>query len=244
MRMRLFASRNLREMARDPLTLFFGIAFPLLLLILLSAIQANIPVSVFDINSLAPGIAVFGHSFLALFAGLLISKDRSTSFTHRLFASPMRESDFILGYALPMLPMALCQSAICLLAGCVLGMDIRNVPLTLVVLLPSAMVFIALGLLAGTSLNDKQVGGVCGALLTNLCAWLSGAWFDVTLVGGVFECIAKVLPFMHAVNAARAAVVGDFTATVKPLAIVAAYAIVLLALAIFLFRRKMLDSKR
>ena len=43
MRMFTFAGRNTKEILRDPLTLFFGLGFPLVLLLLLSAIQANIP---------------------------------------------------------------------------------------------------------------------------------------------------------------------------------------------------------
>ena len=50
------------ELFRDPLTLFFGAVFPLVLLLLLWAIQSNVPVQMFEINSLAPGIAVFGQS--------------------------------------------------------------------------------------------------------------------------------------------------------------------------------------
>ena len=73
MRIRVFAWRCFREILRDPLTLFFGAAFPLILLLLLSAIQANIPVSMFEINTLAPGICVFGQSFLSLFTALMIS---------------------------------------------------------------------------------------------------------------------------------------------------------------------------
>jgi ABC-2 type transport system permease protein len=84
-----FASRNIKEIARDPINLFFGLGFPLVLLFLLTAIQSNIPVDLFEIQNLAPGIAVFGLSFIALFSGTLISKYRSTSFLTRLFASPM-----------------------------------------------------------------------------------------------------------------------------------------------------------
>ena len=61
----IFASRNLKELLRDPLNVAFGIGFPLVLLVLLSAIQANVPVSLFEIRKLAPGLAVFGLSFIS-----------------------------------------------------------------------------------------------------------------------------------------------------------------------------------
>ena len=106
MRWLAFARRNAREILRDPLTLAFGVGFPVVLILLLTLIQRNIPVSLFELDQLTPGVVVFGYSFLALFAALLISKDRSTSFLLRLFSTPMTAADFILGYLLPMVPMA------------------------------------------------------------------------------------------------------------------------------------------
>ncbi len=244
MRMIAFARRNLQELLRDPLTLFFGAIFPLILLGLLTLIQRNIPVSLFAIESLAPGVAVFGQSFLTLFSALLISKDRNTTLTQRLMASPLTGADFILGYALPLLPLALAQALLCLLCAAPMGLSLAHLPLILASLLPSAILFIAMGLLFGSVLTDKQVGGICGALLTNLTAWLSGVWFDVKLVGGAFYKAANALPFLHAVEAARAAAVGSAAALPGHLAVVAAYAAALLALAVVLFTRSMRGGKR
>lgn len=104
MRIKAFSVRCLKEILRDPLSLVFGIAFPLVLLFLMSAIQANIPVAMFQIERLAPGIAVFGLSFITLFSGSLIAKDRTSSFLTRLFASPMKSGEYIAGYTLPSSP--------------------------------------------------------------------------------------------------------------------------------------------
>ncbi|MDD4700419.1 MAG: ABC transporter permease [Oscillospiraceae bacterium] len=244
MKFSAFASRNTKEILRDPLTLFFGIGFPLVLLFLLSAIQANIPVDLFEISNLVPGIAVFGLSFISLFSGTLIAKDRTTSFLMRLFASPHTASDFILGYALPLLPMAVAQSAICFTVSFFLGLPVNlNVLLALVVLIPAAVLFIGLGLLAGSIFNDKQVGGICGALLTNLSAWLSGTWFDLNLIGGAFKTIAYLLPFVHAVESTRAALNGNYSDIFPHLIWVIAYAAAILAIAVIVFGQKMKNQK-
>lgn len=240
MRMSCFASRNTKEMLRDKLNLMFGIGFPLVLLLLLTAIQANIPVSLFGLPQLTPGIAVFGLSFVSLFSATLISKDRASSFMARLLASPLTASDFIFGYTLPMLPMAVAQSAVCYIAAIILGMEPTvNILLSLAVMLPADVMFIALGLLCGTVLTDKQVGGICGALLTNLTAWLSGTWFDLNLVGGVFKKVADLLPFVHAVDAGRAALSGDCAAILPELWWVIGYMIAACAAAIICFNAKM-----
>jgi len=240
MRTLVFASRNQKELIRDPLNLAFGIGFPLVVLLLLSALQANIPVSLFEIDRLAPGIAVFGLSFISLFSGMLIAKDRNSSFLMRLLASPLSATDFILGYTLPLLPTAMAQVAICFIAAILLGLSVSlNLLVALLVLLPTALIFIGIGLWAGSVFNDKQVSGLCGAVLTNLSAWLSGTWFDLDLVGGVFKTIAELLPFVHSVNATRAALAGNFGAIFPDLWWVLGYAAVLLSIAIFVFGRKM-----
>ena len=192
----------------------------------------------FRIGHLAPGVAVFGQSFLALFAAMLISRDRSSAFLIRLYATPLRAADFLLGYLLPLLPMALAQGVAVYAVALILGLPFTGgILYALAAGLVPALLFIALGLLCGTVLSDKQVGGICGALLTNLSAWLSGVWFDVTLLGGVFSGICKALPFWHAVEACRGALNGG--AVWGHLAVVAAYAGVLLVLAALCFARKM-----
>lgn len=239
-RMRAFSQRNVKELLRDPLNLAFGLGFPIVLLLLLTAIQSNIPVSLFELDYLTPGIAVFGLSFLTLFSATLISKDRTTSFLMRLFASPLDAQDFILGYTLPLIPMALCQTVLCYVCAAALGMHMTlNVLLAVLVSLPAALMFIGIGLLCGSVFNDKQVGGICGALLTNLSAWLSGTWFDLNLVGGAFKTIAYLLPFAHAVDAGRAAVSGEYGAIMPHLWWVIGYAVAVLAIAVLVFRKKM-----
>ncbi|MFB0921748.1 MAG: ABC transporter permease [Oscillospiraceae bacterium] len=240
MRTRAFALRNYKEIIRDKLNIAFGLGFPVIILLLLSLIQSNIPVNLFAIDSLTPGIAVFGLSFISLFSGFLIAKDRGSSFMLRLFTSPMTASNFILGYTIPLLPLAIMQIAVCFIVALFLGLQISvHILMTILVLLPAAVLFIAIGLLCGTVFTDKQVGGVCGALLTNLSAWLSGTWFDVNLVGGVFKTIANALPFIHAVNAGRAALAGSYGEIFPELWWVIAYAVALMVLAIVVFTHKM-----
>lgn len=240
MKLMTFAERTAKEILRDPLNLAFGLGFPVVLLLLLSAIQANIPVSLFEIGSLTPGITVFGLSFMTLFSATLVAKDRGSALLQRLYTTPLTATDFILGYILPLLPMAVAQSMICYLVAWVLGLELTgNLLLALALILPVALFYIALGLLCGSVLNDKQVGGICGALLTNLSAWLSGIWFDLDLVGGAFKRIAYALPFVHAVEMERAAFAGDFSAILPHLAWVMGYTIAVTLAAVFLFLRQM-----
>ena len=240
MRMLTFAKRITKEILLDPLNLLFGLGFPLVLILLLSAIQANIPVSLFEIEHLTPGIAVFGLAFMTLFSATIISKDRSSSLLQRLYTTPMTPVDFILGYTLPFIPISVMQGIICYIAAIVLGLDVTpNILPAILSIVPISLLYIALGLLCGSILSDKQVGGICGALLTNLSAWLSGTWFDLELVGGAFKRIAYSLPFVHAVEFQRALLSGNYADVFPHLWWVLGYSAVILAAAILLFLRQM-----
>lgn len=240
MKLRAFSLRTAKEILRDPLNLAFGLGFPLVLLALLSAIQANVPVALFEIQELAPGIAVFGLAFLTLFSAQLVAKDRESALLQRLYTTPLRASDFILGYLLPLLPIATAQCVLTYAFAVVLGLKVTiTLPYAVAFVLPVALFYVSLGLLCGSVMNVKQVGGICGALLTNLSAWLSGIWFDLRLVGGAFERIAYLLPFVHAVELERAVVRGDWAAVPAHLLWVLGYAAAITLCAVLLFLRQM-----
>ncbi len=240
MKMMTFAKRCAKEILRDPLNLAFGLGFPLVLLVLLSTLQANIPVELFEIHTLTPGLTIFGLSFMTLFSATLVAKDRESALLQRLYTTPLSGSDFMLGYMLPIIPIAIGQTVICYLFAIPLGLTVNvNVFYAILGIIPMAIFNIALGLLCGSLFNVKQVGGICGALLTNLSAWLSGVWFDLKLVGGFFEKIANALPFVHAVKIEKALYGGDFSGVFDHLLPVMIYSVAITVLAIFAFLRQM-----
>ena len=240
MKMLTFSKRCTKEILRDPINLGFGLGFPLVLLFLLSSLQANIPVSLFEIDTLTPGITVFGLSFMTLFSATLIAKDRESAFLQRLYTTPLTGLDFILGYMLPLLPVAIGQTAIIYLFAIPLGLTVGiNILYAILGIIPMAVFNIALGLLCGSLLNVKQVGGICGAVLTNLSAWFSGVWFDLKLAGGLFERIANVLPFVHAAELEKALFIGNLEDAAAHILPVLLYSTVITVAAVFCFLRQM-----
>ena len=240
MRMLTFAKRCTKEILRDPINLFFGLGFPLVLLFLLSAIQANIPASLFEIDNLTPGITIFGLSFMTLFSATLISKDRETALLQRLYTTPLTSFDFIMGYMLPILPIALTQTIICYIFAIPFGLTVSiHIIYAIICMIPIAVFYISLGLLCGSLLGVKQVGGICGALLTNLSAWLSGVWFDLELVGGIFKKIAYIFPFVHAVEFEKAIFKGDFEMASTHILPILLYSTFVTVVSVFCFLRQM-----
>lgn len=241
----IFAERNIKEIIRDPVTVFFGICFPIILLLLLTLIQSNVPVELFSINKLAPGIAVFGLSFIALFSGTLVAKDRTSAFLMRLYSSPMKPYQFILGYAIPFIPLSLVQSAVCFAVAVLLGLPLDfNIVVGIASVIPAALFYTGIGILCGCAFSDKQVGGICGALLTNVSAWLSGIWFDISLMGKTLESVANCLPFANAVRLAQSVFCDELTCSAKTFIIVMAYATVALLAAAVLFSAKMKSDNK
>ena len=127
-----------------------------------------------------------------------------------------------------------------MVAAIILGLEASvDVLFAVVFIVPVSFLYIALGLLCGSVLNDKQVGGICGALLTNLSAWLSGVWFDLDLVGGAFKKISYALPFVHAVEMERSVLAGNIEGIFPHFWWVLGYATVLFAIAVLLFLQQM-----
>ena len=240
MRMMTFAKRCIKEILRDPINLGFGLGFPLVLLLLLSAMQANIPVSLFEIDTLTPGITIFGLSFMTLFSATLIAKDRESAFLQRLYTTPLTGFDFILGYMFPILPIAIGQAVVCYLFAIPLGLTVStNIVFAIMGIIPMAIFNIALGLLCGSVFGVKQVGGICGALLTNLSAWLSGVWFDLELVGGFFEKLANMFPFVHAVEMEKALFSGNYEAAASHILPILLYSTLAIVVAVLCFLGQM-----
>ncbi|MGH2318471.1 ABC transporter permease [Planococcus sp. SE5232] len=239
MRALTFAQRNRKEILRDPMTLLFGMILPLLMLWLFSMMAENMPFDLFTLRKLAPAIIVFSFSFITLFTGMLIGRDKSSSFLMRIFSSPMTAIDYLIGYALPLLPVAFIQMAACYGTALLLGMPITYDAIPAFgVLVIISLLYIAFGLFFGTFFTDRQVGAMF-AIFVNITTWLSGTWFELDMIGGIFETVAYLLPFAHAVDASRAVFAGDYRAVLTPLVWVIAYTAVIFGTAVWGFRKRM-----
>lgn len=248
-RISAFSVRNLKELLRDPLSYIFCLGFPLVMLVVMSIVNQSIPaeanMTIFNIENLAGGIAMFGLSFVMLFTCLTVAKDRSGAFLTRLYASPMKSADFIAGYMLPVLILSLLQSVITfaasMLTGAVMGentIPVGGALLSIVVLIPSAVFFIAAGLLFGSLFNEKAAPGLC-SIIISLATLLGGVFFDAEGAGGIMLDVCRVLPFFHAVKAARLATALQFDEIGVHLLITVVYAVVFSVLASVVFRSKM-----
>lgn len=250
----VFAKRNLLEVFRDPLSWIFCIAFPIVMLVIMSIVNSAIPkegMTLFRIDNLAGGIAIFGQMFVMLFTAIAVAKDRSGAFLTRLYSSPMKSSNFVFGYILPMLLTAVIQVIVSLIAAVVISfisdyeLSVLGLLFTVVAVIPSALMFSAIGFLFGALFNEKAAPGIC-SIIISLGAMVGGIWFDVEGVGGFMYKIGRCLPFLYATKLARAAITLDFGVKefLIPLGVVVFAAIVLTVLASVVFNSKMRADQR
>ena len=250
----VFAKRNLIEVCRDPLSWIFCIAFPIVMLIIMSIVNSAIPkegMTLFRIDNLAGGIAIFGQMFVMLFTAIAVAKDRNGAFLTRLYSSPMKSSNFVWGYILPMLLTAVIQVIISLIAAVIVSLitdyslSIAGLLLTVVAVIPSALMFSAIGFLFGALFNEKAAPGIC-SIIISLGAMLGGIWFDVEGVGGFMYKLGRCLPFLYATKLARSAISLDFgvKSFLIPLGVVAGSALALTVLASIVFNNKMRADQR
>ena len=248
MRSIVFCNRTIKELLRDPLSYIFCLGFPIVMLLIMTVVDQSIPkeagMTIFHLPELTPGIAMFGLTFVMLFTCIQVSKDRSGAFLTRLYASPMKAIDFIGGYTLPSMIIAVLQIVISFAASMLISiltkdsLPILNVLLCILVLMPSALLFIAFGLFFGTLLNDKAAPPICSIIIT-VASILGGIWMDVDSIGGTFRTICHVLPFYQGVSAARLAMQGRYSEMGIPLLILFLYALAIYILSSLLFQRKM-----
>lgn len=237
-----FSGRNAKEILRDPVSLAFGVGLPVALLLIITALQKSISGmtnTAFAIENFAPGTAMFSLAFVTMFGGMLIAGDKESSFLTRLFASPLSALNFILGYTLPLIPIGLMQIAFCFLTAFFLGLPVTvNVLLSAVALLPAILLFTGFGLLLGVILTNKQMGPIA-SILVQIVAFGSGMWFDLSLVGGIFQTVCNAMPFYHALELAKMGLSGNFTGFLPHIFWVLGYTVLVFGFAIVLFRKKM-----
>ncbi len=242
-----FSKRNFLEIIRDPLSYIFCLGFPLIMLVVMTFVNDTIPketgMTIFRIDNLSGGIAVFGMTFLMMFMCLSVVQDRAGAFLIRLYATPMKSGDFISGYIFPMFILSIIQSAITFFASFVISLitdveiNVLGMCLAVISLIPTTIMFISLGLLFGTLFSEKAAPGLC-SIIISLGSFLGGIWFDVKGAGGIIEKVCTVLPFYHSVESARAAINLNSDLIVH-LLITAGYAAVITAVSVIVFKNKM-----
>jgi ABC-2 type transport system permease protein len=139
---------------------------------------------------------------------LLVSKDKTTAFTIRLYTSPMKMVDFVLGYAIPAIVIGIAQLIVCVLCGYIFSLicgqnffSFGKVLLLMLSSLPNLIMCVFLGVTIGSTFNDKSSSAI-NSVFISVSGILGGAWIPLDTMGG-FESVCKFLPFYPSVYIGR-----------------------------------------
>ena len=244
MRSIYFAKRNFKEILRDPLSLILGVILPVFFILLFSTISRNAPIEVFKPVNIVPGITIFGFTFITMFLGLLIARDKSSSFLTRLFISPLKPQDYIVGYFIPMIPFSLIIGIACLTVGIITGIPVSfALVYTLVSFVPYVLFSAFIGIFLGVICNETQIMAL-GNIYIIASALLGGAWMDLNILGNNIKTITDVLPFSHAIELSRIVLSGRPDNVLMHLLIVSIYAIVFFFLSVYFFNKKIKSDNK
>ena len=243
MRMLNFAKRNFKELIRDPLSLVFEIILPIFLLFIFQ--QINIPGESYKLENFTPGIIVFGFSFVTLFTASLISKDRCSSLLIRLGTSPMKSSDYILGYMISLLPIIIIQNIIFFMVAIMLGLPFSiNILFAILASIVISTLFISLGILIGSLVSEKATGGIASIIVQLVC-FTSGMYFSKDLIGPLFAKICELLPFESCLNIVKGVMNNSLDiVSLSNIIVFIIYTVVIFVLSIITFKKKMFNDNK
>lgn len=232
--------RNIKEIIRDPLSLIFCLGFPIVMLVLMQFVLGATPNAPqnFEITSYSAGICVFGYTFAMMFTAMLIGGDKNTEFINRLYMAPISKSIYLFSCFLAVLPIMLFQTIIFFAVALCFGLGLSaNILMAILYLVPSMMMYVALGILLGTFCKtEKQAGPIC-SIIISVVGMLGGVFMPVAEMGTIAQ-IANILPFIHSVEIGAVALAGNFGAIFPHILWVLGFALVFWILANVIYKRK------
>ena len=135
---------------------------------------------------LAPGVALFGFVMLMFSSALILARDRDSALLPRMLTAPLSSKDFVGGYSLPYLGVAVVQSLAVFGVAALLGAGNEGSPLPIALVLFLMAIFsVSLGMAFGSLLGVTALSGAYTVIL--LLTIFGGAWFDLEEIGGPFE---------------------------------------------------------
>ncbi|MCI6542577.1 MAG: ABC transporter permease [Firmicutes bacterium] len=201
---KLFAltKRNLKEMLRDPLSIVFCLIFPVIMLVLMQAIFMNISFipDNFKIQSYASGICVFGYAFIGMFVSLQIATDKNTSFIKRLNIAPTKKWTYYLSFVCSSLPLAFAQTILFFAIALIFKFPFNvNLILSIIYLIPSALLYITLGIMIGIICSNEKQTGPISSIFISLVGIFGGVFMPLSSLSNGFLTFVNALPFSHTV---------------------------------------------
>ena len=200
--------RQLKRYFRSKSRMFGSLAQPLLFLLSLGfgfgpvfakAGQGNY------LQFLVPGIIGMSIIFTSIFSGMEIIWDRQFGFLKETLVAPVSRFNIMIGRTFGGATVATMQGTIVLLLSLLMGfrpVSLMLVPVAILVMFLSALLFTAVGTTIASNLDDMQGFQLIMNFLVMPLFFLYGAIFPLT-GGGVMSVIAKFDPLSYSIDSLR-----------------------------------------
>jgi len=193
------------------------------------------------IQFLAPGVIAMGILFTAMFSGIEVLWDRQFGFLKETLVAPVPRLQVMLGRTLGGATVATLQGIIVFLLTLGVGFrpaHVAQLPLALLMMFLTVVLFTALGTAVASVLEDMQGFQLIMNFLVMPLFFLSGALFPLAGLPRSIGLVARIDPLSYGVDGIRGALIGaPHFSLVVDVGVLGAFVVVLLAVGSYLFSR-------
>ncbi|MBN2111709.1 ABC transporter permease [Candidatus Woesearchaeota archaeon] len=188
---------------------------------------------------LAPGIIAMSILFTSMFTGIEVIWDRQFGFLKETLVAPVPRTHIMIGRTLGGATVGVLQGTaigiICLFFGFKIT-NMHYIPLALVFMFLTAVMFTALGTAIASRLQDMHAFPIIMNFLIMPLFFLSGALFPLEGLPKAVEFVARIDPFSYCVDGIRGTLNGSVhIGLATDFAVVAAATVIVLAVGSYLF---------
>ena len=189
----------------------------------------------------APGVIGMSVLFTSVFSGIGLLWDRQFGFLKETLVAPVPRITVMIGKTLGGATVATIQGllvlVICLIAG-FRPVNWLTLPLALVFMIMTAIVFAGLGVAIGSKLQDIQGMQLIMNFVVLPIYFLSGALFPLTGLPTVLNFLTRIDPLSYGVDGLRSVLIGTIQfAPELSLAVLAGVALIFIALGGYSFSK-------
>jgi ABC-2 type transport system permease protein len=162
------------------------------------------------VQFIAPGVIAMGILFTSIFSGIGLLWDRQFGFLKETLVAPVPRLYIMIGRTLGGATIAMIQGmlvlAVCMIAG-FRPQGLAAVPLALLFMALTAIVFAGLGTVIGSSLRDMQGFQLIMNFLVMPIFFLSGALFPLNNLPTALAAATRIDPLSYGVDGLRGALI-------------------------------------
>ncbi len=180
--------------------------------VVVSTVQLNVGSVLYTyIDYLVPGLIGFSVLVAPMFSMVNISSTwKRDKLFRQLSLTPLTRGEWLTAALLWYVLLAITSALLLLgIGAAVFSAHVTLTWMTLPILVFGPMLFVAIGLLAGTVSNTPESAGVIGNIITFPMMFLSGTFFPVSLFPSWLVPIARALPLYYVIEGLNASMVFD-----------------------------------